>query len=59
MRYDTSKGTLHEAERLDGEEVAGDHRCSVGTEELTPVELGANAGRRDSRVTEELGDRAG
>ncbi len=46
-----------EPERLDGEEVAGDHRGSLGAEELAPVELGASAGRRDAGLTEDLGDR--
>jgi selenocysteine lyase/cysteine desulfurase len=34
-----------EPERLDREEVAGDHRVGVGTDELAPAELRASAGR--------------
>jgi hypothetical protein len=48
-----------EPERLDGKEVAGDHRRSIGTKELAPREFGASAGRRDAGVTEDLGDSGG
>jgi hypothetical protein len=46
-----------EPERFDGEEVAGDHRRGMGTEELAPTQLGASAGRGDTRLTQDLGDR--
>jgi hypothetical protein len=35
-----------EPERLDREEVAGDDRVGMGTQELAPAQLGACAGRR-------------
>jgi hypothetical protein len=39
-----------EPERLDGEELAGDHRRGTGTEELTPTQLGASAGRGNTHL---------
>jgi hypothetical protein len=45
-----------EPERLDGEEVAGDNRTGVGTQEVAPAELGASARRRDAGSPEDLGD---
>src|SRR5207247_9305568 len=46
-----------EPERLDSEEVAGDDRVGVGTQEVAPAELGANAGRRHAGLPQDLGDR--
>src|SRR6266699_1671693 len=46
-----------EPERLDSEEVAGDDRVGVGTQEVAPAELGASAGRRHAGLPQDLGDR--
>src|SRR5436309_1452407 len=46
-----------EPERLNGKEVAGNHRRGVGTEELAPAELRATASRRHAGLPEDLGDR--
>jgi hypothetical protein len=46
-----------EPKRFDSEEVAGDDRVGVRTQEVTPAELGASTGRRHAGLPEDLGDR--
>src|SRR2546430_10307426 len=46
-----------EPERLDGEKVAGDDRVGVRTQELSPAELDASAGRKHAGLPQDLGDR--
>jgi hypothetical protein len=44
-------------ERLDGEEIAGDHRGGVRAHKLAPTELDARTCVRHARLSEDLGDR--
>src|SRR6266511_314137 len=46
-----------EPERLNGEEVAGEHRRGMGMEEVAPAELRATASRRHAGLPEDRGDR--
>ena len=46
-----------EPQRVDREEVAGDDRVGVGTQEGAPTELGTSTGRGNAGLPQDLGDR--
>src|SRR6266542_1579749 len=48
-----------EPERLNGEEVAGEHRLGMRTQELTPAEPSPGVGGRQAGLPEDLGHRRG